>query len=545
MHEILTLQLGHRANYLATHFWNTQESYFDYDANSPPSTIDHDVHFRAGQGPSGEDTYTPRTLIYDFKREFGGLRKWGGLYNQGDVEGDMKNLWDGSLVRRQDAPITQSEYQRALDKGLETLPKLNTQTVRFWSDFTRVFYHPRSIVQINDYELGSTSLPFEKWGSGEDLFSTLDKDHDLLDRDVRPWAEECDQMQGMQIFGSADDAWGGFASKYVESLKDEYGKIPLWFWALEGDGTETRRVPRTVNIAQSLQGISALTSMYIPLAVPSFLPSYIQLDRTSYWQASGLLSMAVESMTLPTRQRPDRVKRGLLSDLETALNANGNRRIAELQSSVVEESTQRRNGDTGPNVAGDCRLPDSDEQEVVYEDEVEKANSKLDMSFSTSQSSPTALSLRQWEKANHVFAKVEAVRGLPLTAQEAEEEEEASSRKRRRLASLPTVEKHVHGISLHYFCLLTLVSRFHSPSPYPFLDSFPEIVSRSHLTAKGAAIHGSLSTTSQISKRVKALQNVLSRTVDVADREGLSNGLGEIAEAYEEGWDSGSDVDSD
>lgn len=28
-------------------------------------------------------------------------------------------------------------------------------------------------------------------------------------------------------------------------------------------------------------------------------------------------------------------------------------------------------------------------------------------------------------------------------------------------------------------------------------------------------------------------------------REALSNGLGEIGEAYEEGWDSGSDDDSD
>ena len=26
MHEIITLQLGQRSNYLATHFWNTQVS---------------------------------------------------------------------------------------------------------------------------------------------------------------------------------------------------------------------------------------------------------------------------------------------------------------------------------------------------------------------------------------------------------------------------------------------------------------------------------------------------------------------------------------
>ena len=34
---------------------------------------------------------------------------------------------------------------------------------------------------------------------------------------------------------------------------------------------------------------------------------------------------------------------------------------------------------------------------------------------------------------------------------------------------------------------------------------------------------------------------MVSRMVDVVEREALSNGLGEMAEAYEEGWDSGAD----
>lgn len=80
MHEILTIQLGHRANHVATHFWNAQESYFTYDSIQAP--VDHDVHFRPGIGARGEETYTPRTLIYDLKGGFGGLRKWGGLYDQ-------------------------------------------------------------------------------------------------------------------------------------------------------------------------------------------------------------------------------------------------------------------------------------------------------------------------------------------------------------------------------------------------------------------------------------------------------------------------------
>lgn len=349
------------------------------------------------------------------------------------------------MVKQQDTPISQSAYQKALDEGLDQPPKLSSQTVRYWSDFSRVFYHPRSIIQINDYELGSTIVPFEKWDCGEELFSKLDKDHDLLDRDIRPWAEECDQMQAIQIFASADDAWGGFASRYVEYLRDEYGKTPLWFWGLEeqaGQGQRAKQSIRTVNIARSLQAISTLASMYIPLAVPSYAPAYIGFDPSSQWHVSGLMSMAVESVTLPSRQKAGSVRRGLLGDLEAALNANGNQRIAELQCSVLDPPTQHSDRRTeASQAANDDRIAGGPMQQLVYEDEMEQARSSLDMSFSTGEISATALSLRQWEKSNHVFGKMESIRGVPWEGHVMNDEDEANSRKRRRLASLPTVER--------------------------------------------------------------------------------------------------------
>ena len=81
--EILTIQLGHKANYLATHFWNAQvcrpllrkegnrqEAGFDYEDTNARPVIENDVHFRAGEGDGGVETYTPRTLIYDLKGIF-------------------------------------------------------------------------------------------------------------------------------------------------------------------------------------------------------------------------------------------------------------------------------------------------------------------------------------------------------------------------------------------------------------------------------------------------------------------------------------------
>lgn len=150
---------------------------------------------------------------------------------------------DGKEVMQHQPQIPQSEYQKNLDEGLPA-PSLTPETVRYWSDFNRVFYHPRSVVQLNDYELHSRAMPFEDWDVGEELFNNLDKEHDLFDRDVRPFAEECDQLRALQVFTGSDDAWGGFAARYIDRLRDEFGTKSIWTWALE-DGAKVQRVSDT------------------------------------------------------------------------------------------------------------------------------------------------------------------------------------------------------------------------------------------------------------------------------------------------------------
>ena len=152
------------------------------------------------------------------------------------------------MVVHQDPEIKKSDFQRSLDEGAPRAYSLNTTTVRYWSDFNRVFYHPRSIVQINDYELGSTLMPFGKWESGEGLFASMNKDSDLLDRDIRVWAEECDQMQGIHVFTGGDDAWSAFAARYIEQLRDEFGKMQIWAWGFEEEQSKGQKVgPAVLN----------------------------------------------------------------------------------------------------------------------------------------------------------------------------------------------------------------------------------------------------------------------------------------------------------
>lgn len=195
----------------------------------------------------------PRTVIYDLKGGFGSLKRINALYDiQDDDPAQSSSLWSGQPVVQKAEPIEPSAYQKSLDAGLEP-PQLTTESVRYWSDFNRVFYHPRSIVQLNEYDLNSSIAPFERWDSGEELFANLDKEHDLMDRDLRPFAEEADHMQGIQIMTTVDDAWGGFASRYIEKLRDEYGKTTVWVWGLQ-EGFQGVNRASTMIMTYNLRG---------------------------------------------------------------------------------------------------------------------------------------------------------------------------------------------------------------------------------------------------------------------------------------------------
>ena len=42
--------------------------------------MDHNVHWRAGIGADGSETFLPRTVLYDLKGGFGSLKKINALY---------------------------------------------------------------------------------------------------------------------------------------------------------------------------------------------------------------------------------------------------------------------------------------------------------------------------------------------------------------------------------------------------------------------------------------------------------------------------------
>ncbi|KHO00871.1 Tubulin FtsZ [Metarhizium album ARSEF 1941] len=446
MHEIITLQLGNLSNYTATHFWNAQESYFTYAGEEEP-LVDHDVHWRVGIGADGVETFLPRTVLYDLKGGFGSLRKINSLYDAGtDAVAAAESIW--------------------------------------------AYFHPRSLVQLYDFELDSAIRPFERFDMGTELFTSLDKEHDILDRDWRSFSEECDLMQGIQAFTTIDDAWGGFASSYLEALRDEYPKTCIWVWGIQSpllDISREKRQLRLSNTAQSLQQASTQASMVVPLALPeSQLRPHIGLDCHSSWHVSSLLAAICESALIPSRLKG--YHGASLADTAETLNSSGNRTIVSAVMSIPAE--QSGGVDMGDTLSF----------------------------FQVGQDSSKVK-----HRPERIFGQVMCHRG-PNTEQ-TEPERTADSR-RRQVIGNPVTRNHFTELQ------------------FPLLDSYPHIY-RGVMDRQSIPVRTVLKTNTSISTRLKGLRSQGTRLVPLEEREALSHGLAEIADAYRDGWSSGSDEDED
>ena len=187
--------------------------------------------------------------------------------------------------------------------------------------------------------------------------------------------------------------------------------------------------------------------MYIPLSIPPTpLPQYLRLDRDSQWHISALLSMAVESMTLPSRLRPDQGKRGTLHDMEALLNVNGNQRIASLKCSIME--TADNSGISSP-AKTDERMPRSNTSDRLHgEDAMQETTARSDVDLSCGEARPTASGYNQPRAIEHVFARVECLRDQNYQTTMTSTDGDENSRKHRRLAGLPINHRFVYCCGL-------------------------------------------------------------------------------------------------
>ncbi|KAK9451056.1 tubulin domain-containing protein [Limtongia smithiae] len=371
MHEILHLSFSARANHLSTHFFNVQESYFTYVADTDDlvetgaagnnftvanealaasaearrrhrrSRVDHYVSFRPGIGADGvTQTFTPRCMLWDLRGGQGSLAKYNALYDYG------QETLSRNVVRMEQARIPQSAYIRALDSNTSEIPRVTRQTAQYWSDYNNVFHHPRSLLQLSEWTYDPITAPkgrtrgaaastkksptteFRTYGVGRAAYETdggvdgVGSGAEALHSGFRQMLEECDLLAGINVVVDVDSGWGGFAALALEDVRDEFvPKNTIAVWGLEDSGALDTREEQYSRI-ESVVGLCEPATIYIPLSLPASLAR-------SDWEDTALLAEAFETLTLPGRLKASSPGRVDMGEFAAFLSGAGARRIAD------------------------------------------------------------------------------------------------------------------------------------------------------------------------------------------------------------------------
>ncbi|CAG9854358.1 unnamed protein product [Phyllotreta striolata] len=351
--EILTLQFGHYANFVGTHWWNLQDLSFNYDP-STPSEINHDVLYREGQTSRGEVTFTPRLLLADLKGSFGSLSEEGDLYKPNIDPNNVQTNWNTSQlqVKHVEQRQPKNDFLKDLENPAE-LSKIHNKeynfetTAKVWSDFLYSRFHPRTVEVIREYQHCNENTPFDAFTLGSAVWKTPQFAEDFSDR-IRNYIEECDNFQGFHLITDCTNAFSGLSSSCLEFIGDEYNRksvlvipvIPSHFSDndINSEGELAQSVlndsVRVINLALSFNEFYANSSLFVPLCAgskgwrqpgPKRSFKNVEYNNKLAYHSSAILAAALDTFTLKHRLKSSPFT---LSDLAADLTHSGRKAAA-------------------------------------------------------------------------------------------------------------------------------------------------------------------------------------------------------------------------
>jgi len=146
-------------------------------------------------------TFTPRLLIADLKGTLGYLNEQGSLYNT--ESSDNQLLWDSTkleIAKAEPSPKTPFiQKLNELDKAVDSETYNFESDVKSWVDYLLPLFHPKTVTVIKQYSHNCTQQPFNIFTYGRDLWRVEQFSDNFMDR-IRSYVEECDLMQGFQVY---------------------------------------------------------------------------------------------------------------------------------------------------------------------------------------------------------------------------------------------------------------------------------------------------------------------------------------------------------
>ncbi|CAM8912313.1 unnamed protein product [Rhodiola kirilowii] len=332
MREIVTIQVGGFANFVGSHFWNFQDELLGLagDPKSDPvfknQHVNMDVLYRSGETHQGILTYTPRLVSFGFQGSLGTMNSRGTLYSNDSSTATSVPTWSGNVSTHISEPRKKNLFLRSLyeeegvgDGTVSAVDHSNQEiedseivsslekNVEYWTDFSKVHYHPRSLYEING--LWVDAQESDHTGFGRDAYSG-DREEDINER-LRFFIEECDHIQGIQFLVDDSGCFSGLSADFLEHMADEYSNTPVLLYRVKGNNSTDqslslkRVVSRDLHESISFARLSQFCKLIVPLGVPTFnigkAFSYIRVNNEKAYHNSAVYAAALHAISLPFR----------------------------------------------------------------------------------------------------------------------------------------------------------------------------------------------------------------------------------------------------
>lgn len=334
MHEVLTLSLSPSANNLITHFFNAQESYLDYTVSSKKQLINTSIYLKP-RLIGNSVNFSPRALIWDYKTGFGALGQFEYAQNSDSSNHDAQ-------VIQTNSKISKNEYQIALDSGLK-LPKLNKNSIKYWSDFNRLIYEPKSFNSLKNWDFDPVKYPNGKLYKDYQDDSKIREFKDFevgvkewkesngiefLEEKYRKSLEETDLLNGLNIVNELDTAWAGFTNELLAELRDDYNpKSEIFnFVIFNGQSNFELSNHELISRIKSFIALRQKSSLMVPLSNKD----------SNLWYSSAYQNLVFESIQILNSRNSNNIsfnqfkneliygsnERNIISSINAEINGN-------------------------------------------------------------------------------------------------------------------------------------------------------------------------------------------------------------------------------
>ncbi|CAK9320371.1 unnamed protein product [Citrullus colocynthis] len=331
MRELVTVQVGEFANFVGSHFWNFQDELIGLavdpfgDAVFQNQHLNMDVLYRSGETQQGVPTYTPRLVSVGFEGGLGSVSARGTLYNDdADTPSDIVT-WRGNVATHHTEPRKKNLFLQSLSEedqenlvngknsGREEIEDKDIvecleRDVTFWTDFSKVHYHPQSLYQFNGSWVDARE--FDNYGIGKESFSWSLQGEEIDER-LRFFVEECDHIQGFQFIVDDSGGFSAIAGDFLESIADEYSNTPVLLFRVQRPSSNMLRenkrqiVSRDLHDAVSFARLSSFCQLCVPVGLPSLSRSkattHLCIDDQKPYHCSAVYAAALHSIGLPLR----------------------------------------------------------------------------------------------------------------------------------------------------------------------------------------------------------------------------------------------------